>query len=67
MFWIFTVVPHAGTWIEIKSHEDLINFGKVVPHAGTWIEITIILMICLGVLVVPHAVTNILACYSKLC
>ena len=36
------VVPHAGTWIEIKLDNTQSIIGKtVVPHAGTWIEIWI--------------------------
>ena len=35
-----TVVPHAGTWIEIVPKVDTKNVKSVVPHAGTWIEIT---------------------------
>ena len=33
------VVPHAGTWIEIKIPYDSPCWIVVVPHAGTWIEI----------------------------
>ena len=33
------VVPHAGTWIEIKVLSTLESSLLVVPHAGTWIEI----------------------------
>ena len=33
------VVPHAGTWIEIKRKWRLHQLQQVVPHAGTWIEI----------------------------
>ena len=34
------VVPHAGTWIEIKDKQQRAeDFTPVVPHAGTWIEI----------------------------
>ena len=35
------VVPHAGTWIEIRVNMDYLGAGMVVPHAGTWIEIKI--------------------------
>ena len=37
--YVFAVVPHAGTWIEINIiiHPD--GTIGVVPHAGTWIEI----------------------------
>ena len=34
----YTVVPHAGTWIEILSDSKKIVLNPVVPHAGTWIE-----------------------------
>ena len=35
----FNVVPHAGTWIEIRE-TLLTEYNRtVVPHAGTWIEI----------------------------
>ena len=34
-----TVVPHAGTWIEITENKTALETAKVVPHAGTWIEI----------------------------
>ena len=33
------VVPHAGTWIEIKISIMIFLRCTVVPHAGTWIEI----------------------------
>ena len=33
------VVPHAGTWIEIKTAQEVQQKRIVVPHAGTWIEI----------------------------
>ena len=33
------VVPHAGTWIEIKFTTYEVIRLAVVPHAGTWIEI----------------------------
>ena len=35
----FAVVPHAGTWIEIKTLYGIVVIPPVVPHAGTWIEI----------------------------
>ena len=35
----FSVVPHAGTWIEIFDNFVKVACFKVVPHAGTWIEI----------------------------
>ena len=38
-----TVVPHAGTWIEINETENVTENSKVVPHAGTWIEIYLII------------------------
>ena len=34
-----SVVPLAGTWIEIYISYALRIFHKVVPLAGTWIEI----------------------------
>ena len=34
-----SVVPHAGTWIEISSSFEAAVSCSVVPHAGTWIEI----------------------------
>ena len=34
-----TVVPHAGTWIEIMLLMIWPVCSLVVPHAGTWIEI----------------------------
>ena len=37
---MLTVVPHAGTWIEISSEVIFVATIAVVPHAGTWIEIT---------------------------
>ena len=34
------VVPHAGTWIEIRIVPTIEWPAEtVVPHAGTWIEI----------------------------
>ena len=33
------VVPHAGTWIEMKVIAQENILVVVVPHAGTWIEI----------------------------
>ena len=36
-----TVVPHAGTWIEIVLRYGLLLRHFVVPHAGTWIEMPI--------------------------
>ena len=35
---LIAVVPHAGTWIEIKIGLSSSSAGCVVPHAGTWIE-----------------------------
>ena len=34
-----SVVPHAGTWIEISYRCFKWILDGVVPHAGTWIEI----------------------------
>ena len=39
--YVFAVVPHAGTWIEIRDNETCCRCNSVVPHAGTWIEIFI--------------------------
>ena len=36
---IHSVVPHAGTWIEISCKRMKNMLMWVVPHAGTWIEI----------------------------
>ena len=33
------VVPHEGTWIEIKQKRTSSSTKNVVPHEGTWIEI----------------------------
>ena len=33
------VVPHEGTWIEIRRKACFKGNTKVVPHEGTWIEI----------------------------
>ena len=38
-----SVVPHAGTWIEITLSKPGEAADAVVPHAGTWIEIKIAL------------------------
>ena len=32
------VTPHAGVWIETRSHITIGNRGRVTPHAGVWIE-----------------------------
>ena len=52
-----SVVPHAGTWIEITSLDALTVLLPVVPHAGTWIEIVIQYLILKSSNVVPHAGT----------
>ena len=52
-----TVVPHAGTWIEIYLINIHAAFEKVVPHAGTWIEITLVFCGEQSFTVVPHAGT----------
>ena len=36
---VLFVVPHAGTWIEIRIRPRSNTEISVVPHAGTWIEI----------------------------
>ena len=36
---VMSVVPHAGTWIEIAKVNGVEVLSDVVPHAGTWIEI----------------------------
>ena len=51
------VVPHAGTWIEIKASALDVTLLTVVPHAGTWIEITGVADNTATVVVVPHAGT----------
>ena len=33
------VVPHEGTWIEIRETYIICCANYVVPHEGTWIEI----------------------------
>ena len=37
---LYSVVPHAGTWIEILRELTIHEAILVVPHAGTWIEIS---------------------------
>ena len=37
----YSVVPHAGTWIEIIVFYNDISDINVVPHAGTWIEMVV--------------------------
>ena len=39
--YVFAVVPHAGTWIEILLLLSTSQFFQVVPHAGTWIEMIV--------------------------
>ena len=51
------VVPHAGTWIEIKCRKVTGEILDVVPHAGTWIEILPVNYNTEISLVVPHAGT----------
>ena len=36
---MLSVVPHAGTWIEMTLLRTLATRVAVVPLAGTWIEI----------------------------
>ena len=55
--YVFAVVPHAGTWIEITNAKNGRSFRSVVPHAGTWIEIVHRSGDRYWVLVVPHAGT----------
>ena len=52
-----SVVPHAGTWIEITSRFRPNLFLLVVPHAGTWIEIRHSASLDISLIVVPHAGT----------
>ena len=51
------VVPHAGTWIEIRVYRTCVNCLQVVPHAGTWIEICNTGRKTPVICVVPHAGT----------
>ena len=55
--YVFAVVPHAGTWIEIKRLIVSSQLNNVVPHAGTWIEIKDIFAMFFCENVVPHAGT----------
>ena len=53
-----SVVPHAGTWIEIMyGGRRRCNVADVVPHAGTWIEIITVKKQKMAHWVVPHAGT----------
>ena len=52
-----TVVPHAGTWIEISRIRLCLDTIPVVPHAGTWIEIPVRTAFLILPVVVPHAGT----------
>ena len=52
-----SVVPHAGTWIEIIALEIPLGKCLVVPHAGTWIEILSSHLRTGSFSVVPHAGT----------
>ena len=53
-----TVVPYAGTWIEIFADiVDAIHVVQVVPYAGTWIEIRGQWRLHRVFLVVPYAGT----------
>ena len=52
-----SVVPHAGTWIEIFTIPYIMNKYLVVPHAGTWIEIAQEIDLPEQKTVVPHAGT----------
>ena len=54
---LITVVPHAGTWIEILHKVPCYPLCLVVPHAGTWIEIFPPGSQSAYHLVVPHAGT----------
>ena len=66
--YVFAVVPHAGTWIEIdKTGSRQSNKNWVVPHAGTWIEILIVSSHATKSLVVPHAGTWIEIVLPALC
>ena len=52
-----SVVPHAGTWIEITVTKAWGIETYVVPHAGTWIEIAWPAESVISFSVVPHAGT----------
>ena len=53
----YTVVPFAGTWIEIAINKFCFSFGNVVPFAGTWIEISFLFGVGPFQSVVPFAGT----------
>ena len=52
-----TVVPLAGTWIEIRVGITVVLLVGVVPLAGTWIEIDCIDKVKSYGIVVPLAGT----------
>ena len=52
-----SVVPLAGTWIEIHNHMASGCNASVVPLAGTWIEILIRFRLSFPCVVVPLAGT----------
>ena len=54
-----SVVPFAGTWIEMNVWHLERKQNTVVPLAGTWIEVYIILSSSNFILVVPLAGTRI--------
>ena len=37
-FFVYTVAPHAGAWIETLSSYAILLLSLVAPHAGAWIE-----------------------------
>ena len=48
-----TVVPLAGTWIEMFENLEHFDMEMVVPLAGTWIEIENALSIAVPTLSFP--------------
>ena len=52
-FDLIAVVPHEGTWIEIRTVRYQRIQRSVVPHEGTWIEIEASVQIPLYGYVVP--------------
>ena len=64
---LYSVVPHAGTWIEISLTQGLLHPALVVPHAGTWIEIICENTTQILKKVVPHAGTWIEIARDPVC
>ncbi len=48
------VVPHRGTWIEMRWFSRHSLHSSVVPHRGTWIEILMVFPLPKIPRVVPH-------------